>query len=65
MSKYLVRRGTKGWMIWDRDRKGPAIAQHHELVNFTTSQNAQATLEESLSRGVLVDTGDEQLDDLK
>jgi hypothetical protein len=64
MSQYLVRRGTNGWMIWDRQRKGPAIAQHQELINFTTSQHAQAALEENLARGALVETGNERLGDL-
>jgi hypothetical protein len=22
--RYLIRRGTAGWMVWDRDRRGPA-----------------------------------------
>jgi hypothetical protein len=53
MNRYLVRRGTKGWVIWDRVRKGPAIARHQELINFLSSQEAQAALEENLREGTL------------
>lgn len=61
MSQYLVRRGTKGWMIWDRNRKHPAIARQQELINFASSQEAQAILEDHLARGFLVDTIIQQL----
>ena len=23
--RFIVRQGTKGWMVWDRKRKGPAL----------------------------------------
>ncbi|MCC8940383.1 hypothetical protein H8A99_28990 [Bradyrhizobium sp. Arg68] len=26
-SRFLVRRGNGGWMVYDRERKGPAQAQ--------------------------------------
>ena len=58
MSQYLVRRGTTGSMVWDRNRKGPAVARHQELINFSTWQQAQAVLEENLIGGTLIDMSD-------
>jgi hypothetical protein len=31
-NRYLVRRGTRLWMIWDREKKGPAIVNDRQLV---------------------------------
>lgn len=64
MGQYLIRRGTAGWMIWDRNRKGPAVARHQELINFGSSQQAQVVLDDNLARGTLVDKSDDQSRDV-
>lgn len=37
-SRFLVRQGTKGWMIYDRQRKGPAIVGIHLAVDLTKDE---------------------------
>ena len=34
-SRFLVRQGTKGWMVYDRQRRGPAMVGTSEAVNLT------------------------------
>ena len=34
-SRYLVREGCKGWMVYDRQRKGPALVGTNPAVNLT------------------------------
>lgn len=35
MDRYVVREGTSGWMVWDRDLKGPAIILDRTLVRLS------------------------------
>lgn len=34
-SRFLVRRGCKGWMVYDRQRKGPAMVGTNPAVDLT------------------------------
>jgi hypothetical protein len=36
--RFLVRQGTKGWMVYDRQRRGPAIVRTKEAVNLTKAE---------------------------
>ena len=38
MQRYFIRRGTIGWTVWDRERKGPAVVLERELVRLTEEQ---------------------------
>jgi hypothetical protein len=33
--RYLVREGCKGWMVYDRQRKGPALVGTNPAVDLT------------------------------
>jgi hypothetical protein len=33
--RYLVREGGKGWMVYDRQRKGPALIGTSPAINLT------------------------------
>ena len=33
--RFLVRRGYKGWMVYDRQRKGPALVGTNPAVDLT------------------------------
>ena len=33
--RYMVREGCKGWMVYDRQRKGPAMVGTNPVVNLT------------------------------
>ena len=33
--RFLVRQGSKGWMVYDRQRKGPALVGTNPAVNLT------------------------------
>jgi hypothetical protein len=37
-SRFLVRRGAKGWMVYDRQRRGPAMVGTSLVVNLTKEQ---------------------------
>jgi hypothetical protein len=37
-SRYLVRQGSKGWMVYDRQRKAPAMIGTRPVVNLTKEQ---------------------------
>lgn len=37
-SRFLVRQGGKGWMVYDRQRKGPAMIGTDFAVNLTEEQ---------------------------
>jgi hypothetical protein len=37
-SRFLVRQGGKGWMVYDRQRKGPAMIGTGLAVNLMTEQ---------------------------
>ena len=40
-SRFLVRKGCKGWMVYDRQRKGPAMVGTDLAVNLTKEQANQ------------------------
>ena len=37
-TRFLVRQGTKGWMVYDRQRKGPALVGTDPAVDLTEEQ---------------------------
>ncbi len=37
-SRFLVRLGSKGWMVYDRQRRGPAMIGTSLAVNLTKEQ---------------------------
>lgn len=37
-SRFLVRQGSKGWMVYDRQRRGPAMFGTDFAVNLTEEQ---------------------------
>ncbi|WGS19341.1 MULTISPECIES: hypothetical protein [unclassified Bradyrhizobium] len=37
-SRFLVRQGSSGWMVYDRQRKGPAVIGVGLAVNLTKAQ---------------------------
>jgi hypothetical protein len=39
--RFLVREGCKGWMVYDRQRKGPALVGTDPAVNLTEEQAYQ------------------------
>lgn len=39
--RFLVREGSKGWMVYDRQRKGPAMVGTKPMVNLTKEQASQ------------------------
>ena len=43
-SRFLVRKGGKGWMVYDRQRKGPAMAGTDPAANLTKEQANQILL---------------------
>ena len=40
-TRFLVRQGSKGWMVYDRQRKAPAMIGTRPLVNLTKEQAAE------------------------
>jgi hypothetical protein len=34
-SRFLVRQGYKGWMVYDRERKGPALIGTNPATDLT------------------------------
>lgn len=39
--RFLVRQGSKGWMVYDRERKGPAMLGTNPAVNLTKEKAVQ------------------------
>ena len=37
-SRFLVRQGSEGWMVYDRHRMGPALVGTHFAVNLTKEE---------------------------
>ena len=37
-SRFLVRQGTKGWMVYDRQRRGPAMIGTSLAADLTKEQ---------------------------
>jgi hypothetical protein len=44
--RFLVRQGCKGWMVYDRERKGPALVGTDPAANLTKeeAEHIQRTL---------------------
>jgi hypothetical protein len=38
VERYLVRKGTQGWMVWDRQKRGPAEFGGHLEIGLTEEQ---------------------------
>jgi hypothetical protein len=38
VERYVVRKGTHGWMVWDRDARGPAKVAGRAMTGFTEEQ---------------------------
>jgi hypothetical protein len=36
--RFLVRQGCKGWMVYDRERKGPALVGTDPAANLTKEE---------------------------
>jgi hypothetical protein len=36
--RFLVRQGCKGWMVYDRQRKGPALVGTNPAANLTKEE---------------------------
>lgn len=45
-ARFLVRQGCKGWMVYDRERKGPALVGTNPAANLTKqeAEDIQRTL---------------------
>ena len=37
-SRFLIRRGGSGWMVYDRERKGPALIGTDLAANLTMTE---------------------------
>jgi hypothetical protein len=44
LPRFLVRQGSKGWMVYDRDRKAPAMVGTNPAINLTKEQANQIEL---------------------
>jgi hypothetical protein len=40
-ARFIVRQGTRGLMVWDRQRKGPAMYNGQEAIGLTEFQANQ------------------------
>ena len=49
--RFLVREGFKGWMVYDRQRKGPALVGIYPAINLT-KEEAERCLQGMLADGV-------------
>jgi hypothetical protein len=41
LPRFLVRQGTRGFMVWDRDRKGPAMFDGYLAIGLSEWQANQ------------------------
>jgi hypothetical protein len=50
--RFVAREGYEGWMVYDRQRKGPALVGIHLAVNLTREQasHIQRTLTAECNR---------------
>ena len=46
LSRYLVRMGNKGWMVWDRQRREPARLEGGRPVIELTEEQAREISDE-------------------
>jgi hypothetical protein len=50
--RFVVRQESKGWMVYDRQRKGPALIDLRPAINLTREQADRINRElTALSRG--------------
>ena len=42
VARYLVRKGTVGWMVWDRQARAPATPKGRPLIGMTEEQAREA-----------------------
>jgi hypothetical protein len=42
--RFVTRQGNKGWMVYDRQRKGPALLGTYLAVDLTREQASQIQL---------------------
>ena len=56
-SRFLVRQGFKGWMVYDRQHRGPAMMGTSVAVNLTKEQAEpiERTLMDKRERGIIPD----------
>lgn len=54
-TRFLVRMGSVGWMVYDRNRKGPALTKNNGLAEKLTKPQAEQ-LKQELNREPLSDT---------
>lgn len=40
-ARFVVRMGTSGWMVYDRERKGPALIKDSRLAEKLTREQAE------------------------
>lgn len=54
-SRFLVRQGSKGWMVYDRQRRGPAMIGTGLAVNLTKEQaeHIERTLMDEREGGII------------
>ncbi len=51
LSRFVVRMGSLGWMVYDRERKGPALIGSEWAANLTKEQAERELHILSLSAG--------------
>jgi hypothetical protein len=39
--RFMMRQGSRGWMVYDRQRKGPALLGTNLAVNLTKEKAVQ------------------------
>lgn len=56
-SRFLVRLRSKGWMVYDRQRRGPAMIGTSLAVNLTKEQaeRVERALVDKCERGIIPD----------
>ena len=55
--RFLVRQASKGWMVYDRQRRGPATVGTSLAVNLTKEQaeHIERTLMDEREGGIIPD----------
>ncbi|OKO69894.1 hypothetical protein AC628_32255 [Bradyrhizobium sp. NAS96.2] len=48
-ARFLVRMGTTGWMVYDRERKGPALLKNCSLAGKLTREEAEQLKQKLMS----------------
>lgn len=49
-ARFLVRRGGTGWMVYDRERKGPALLKNCNLAEKLTREQAEDAMRAMMDR---------------